>query len=204
MHSTAFRMLYDNIHDFKNTAVHIEQLVSDYGLNPLSDDVVPDMNGRTHVEMWGYMKVVSHFNLAIALELMLKLLLHLDKNDLSKFKHHCLTKLHDALPGTQQLKLETLYQQSRNDVLPHGHKVHAYRAKDTRKRAAQENERFPKRDPDLWKFRNALKYFDSDAMMALKRYTWEHVNKGKWHHYIRDVSAFVELIDRVMADIERR
>ncbi len=199
-------MLYDNIHDFKATAVEVESRITNLRLDSHSDDMVPNMYGRTHVEMWTSMKTVSHFNLVVSLELMLKLLLHLNGNDLTEYQHHCLTLLHNDLPQTFQDKLESMYQECKSDVLPHGHKIVAYRSKETYDpllRERQKTNRFPPRDPDLWKFRNALDYFDSDAMMAMKRYTWEHVNEGQWYHYIKDISAFVELIDRVMDDIER-
>ena len=40
-------------------------------------------------------------------------------------------------------------------------------------------------------------------MLWQKRYSWELVGKGRWRHYLSDISVFVELIDRVMRDIGR-
>ena len=193
MKPAAHRMLYDNIHDFRNAAVGVESEIKRYRLRSVSDDVVPDTNGRTHTEMWVSMKTVSHFNLAIALELMLKLLLSLNGNAIPH--HHRISDLHDDLPPEKQEQLESTYQASKTAVLPHGHRVVAYN-----------NDKpggFPPNDPDLWTLKNAFKYFDSDAMFETKRYTWEHVDKGMWHHYISDIGAFGELIDRVMRDIKR-
>ena len=193
MKSAAFRMLYDNIHDFKNAAVHVESEIARYALRSDSDDIVPGTNGLTHVDMWASMKTVSHFNLGIALELMLKLLLL--QNNLPIPRHHCLAKLHKKLPKKCKMQLESTYQASRGHVLPDGHKVVAYNH--------DKPGRFPPNDPNLWTIKNAFIYFDSDAMFATKRYTWEHVEKGMWHHYISDIEAFVELISRVIRDIER-
>ena len=36
-----------------------------------------------------------------------------------------------------------------------------------------------------------------------KRYSWEFVGQERWHHYLSDISVFVELIERVMRDIRR-
>ena len=40
-------------------------------------------------------------------------------------------------------------------------------------------------------------------MLWQKRYSWELIDKRFWRHYVSDISVFVELINRVMRDIER-
>jgi len=83
MEIAAFRLLYDNIHDFKTTAMHVDSEIRRLGVRDDGDDAVQGMGGRTHREMWESMKAVSHFNLGTALELMLKLLLFLNNVDLN-------------------------------------------------------------------------------------------------------------------------
>ena len=72
MERAAYRLFYDNIHDFKTVAMHVESEIKRLGIRSDSDDPVPGMKGRTHCDMWVSMKSVSHFNLGTALELMLK------------------------------------------------------------------------------------------------------------------------------------
>ena len=88
MEVTAYHLSYDNIHDFKATAIHVESEIRRHGLRDNSFDAVPGMNGRKHHDMWVSMKTVSHFNLGIALESMLKLLLFLNKIPMPR--HHFL------------------------------------------------------------------------------------------------------------------
>lgn len=194
METAAYRLFYDNIHDFKTTAVHIESEINRYGISSKSEEEVPGKKGRKSRDMWESMKIVSHFNLGIALELMLKLLLFLNKmpNPLD----HSLTQLHDAIPSRFRKQLEITFQDSRS-VLPHGFQLVAF--------INTENSNAPLSPPnqDVTTLKGFLKYLDEDAMLWQKRYSWEHVDKGRYRHYLSDISVFVEFIDRVMRDIPR-
>ncbi|MXY66285.1 MAG: hypothetical protein F4206_01095 [Gammaproteobacteria bacterium] len=68
MDTAAYRLLYDYIHDFKTTAVHVESEIRRHGIRSDSWEEVAGMKGRAHHDMWVSMKTVSHFNLGIALE----------------------------------------------------------------------------------------------------------------------------------------
>ena len=195
MEVNAYRLFYDNIHDFKTTALHVESEIKRYGIRNDSDDAVPNMKGRTHRDMWISMKTVSHFNLGTALELMLKLLLFL--NNLPVPQHHFLTKLHDKIPEKYQKQLESTYQASRS-VLPDGYEriEFIYTASPT-----SVPESLPNRD--ISNLKELFEYFDEDAMLWLKRYSWELVDKGEWLCYLSDISVSVELINSVMRDIKR-
>ena len=115
MERAAYRLFYDNIHDFKTAAMNVESEIIRHGIRSGSNDSVPGMNGRTHHDMWVSMKTVSHFNLGTALESMLKLLAFLNKIAIPQ--HHFLTNLHDAIPAKCQKQLESTYQASES-VLP--------------------------------------------------------------------------------------
>ena len=191
MEHAAFRLFYDNIHDFKTTAAQVESEIRRHGIRSDSEEEVPGMNGRTHHDMWASMKTVSHFNLGIALESMLKLLLFLNK---TRIPHqHRLAELHDAIPPKCQKQLETIYHDSRA-VLPQGYELVAFL-----------NAATPTRPPDrdILSLRGFLDYLDQDVMLWQKRYSWELADKGCWRHYLSDISVFVELIERVMRDIRR-
>ena len=195
MEVTAYRLLYDNIHDFKTTASHIETEIRRHGIRDNSDDPVPEMHGRTHHDMWVSMKSVSHFNLGIALELMLKLLLYL--NNVAIPHDHLLVKLHDRLPAKRQAQLEAAYQASRASVRA-GYDLIAFINVAS---PTSQPSRPPNRDTST--LRGFFEYFDEDVILWQKRYSWELVDSGRCRHYLSDISVFVALINRVMADVER-
>lgn len=195
MEVTAYRLLYDNIHDFKTTARHVETEIRRHGIRDNSDDPVPEMGGRTHHDMWVSMKTVSHFNLGIALESMLKLLLFL--NNVAIPHDHLLVKLHDKLPTKRQAQLEAAYQASRVSLRA-GYNLIAFNN-------AGSPTSLPSGPPnrDISTLRGFFEYFDEDVILWQKRYSWELVDSGRWRHYLSDIAVFVALINRVMADIER-
>ena len=195
MEVTAYRLLYDNIHDFKTTARHVETEIRRHGIRENSDEPVPEMLGRTHHEMWVSMKTVSHFNLGISMESMLKLLLFL--NNVAIPHDHLLVKLHDLLPAKRQTQLEAAYQASRASVRT-GYNLIAFNN-------AASSTSLPSGPPnrDISTLRGFFEYFDEDVILWQKRYSWELVDSGRWRHYLSDISVFVALINRVMADVER-
>ena len=194
MEIAAYRLLCDNIHDFKMTAVHVETEIRRHGIRSDGVEEVPGMKGRTHHDMWVSMKTVSHFNLGIAMELMLKLLLFLNRIPIPP--HHRLAELHDAIPPKFQKQLEATYRESRA-ILPQGYELVAF----INAAVPMAPTRPP--DRDIMSLRGFLEYLDDDVMLWQKRYSWELVNEGRWRHYLSDLSVFVELIDRVMRDIRR-
>ena len=152
------------------------------------------VKGRMHHDMWVSMKTVSHFNLGTAMESMLKLLLFLNKIPIPH--HHILTRLHDAMPSKYQEQLEATYQ-ARREVLPEGCALVAFINTATPTPSTRPSNR------EISSLRGFLAYLDEDVMLWQKRYSWELVGKGRWRHYLSDISVFVELIDRVMRDIRR-
>ena len=63
--------------DFKGAAEHVESEIRRLGILYDSWEEMLGTEGRIHHEMWVSYKTVSHFNIGTALELMLKLILHL-------------------------------------------------------------------------------------------------------------------------------
>lgn len=195
MDRTAYRMLYDSILDFKATAALVESDIRRRGVKSKSTELVPDESGRTHHDMWVSMKTVSHFNLGIALELMLKLLVLLNGKTIPS--HHGLAKLHDDIPEKYQRQLEDVFQECVR-VLPNGFSSIAFLNSDSPKPV-----RSSLADRDMTTLREFLEYFDQDVLLYLKRYSYELIEKQKWRHYLSDISAFVELINHVMRDVPR-
>ena len=196
MELAAYRLLYDNIHDFKATAMQIESQIGRHGIHSDGMDAVPGMNDRTHHDVWVSMKTVSHFNLGTALESMLKLILFL--NSIAIPRDHSLNRLHDAIPALYQKQLESTYQASRS-VLPGGYKLIAIINTVSPTPAPPLSP--PNRD--ISSLRGFFEYFDEDVILWQKRYSWELVGQRRWRHYISDISVFVEFINRVMRDITR-
>jgi len=194
MDTSAYRLLYDYTHDFKTTAVHVESEIRRHGIRSDSWEELAGMKGRAHHDMWVSMKTVSHFNLGISLESMLKLLLFLNRVEIPR--HHMLAELHDAIPDKFQKELEATYQDS-NTVLPQGYELVAFLNAEAPKAPTSP----PRRD--ISSLREFLEYFDEDVMLWQKRYSWELVDKGFWRHYLSDIPVFVELIERVMRNIPR-
>lgn len=201
MEIAAFRLLYDNIHDFKTTALHVDSEIRRLGIRDDREDAVQGMGGRTHREMWESMKAVSHFNLGTALELMLKLLLYLNNvelNEIPQRQRHLLSKLYGAIPAKYQQQLEYTYQASRS-VLPNGYALIAWvnSATPTVSSEVQPANR------DIMTLKGFFEYLDEDVMLRLKRYSWEFVDQGRPRHYLSNISVFVEFIVRVMRAINR-
>ena len=201
MEIAALRLIYDNIHDFKTTAMHVDLEIRRLGVRDDREDAVQGMGGRTHREMWESMKAVSHFNLGTALELMLKLILvlnNVDLNEIPQRERHLLSKLYGAIPPKYQAQLESTYQASRG-VLPDGYALIAWvnAASPTLSPELQPVNR------DVTTLEGFFEYLDEDVMLRLKRYSWEFVDQGRLRHYLSDISVFVELINRVMRDIDR-
>lgn len=109
-----YEALFSNIADFTNTALLVEQEIEKYRVSGNKFDLAMTIDGRTSGNKWASMKTVSHFNLGIALELMLKYLLLRNGRSYPRGKDgHKLTFLHNELerhmPSVTQ-KLESTYQ----------------------------------------------------------------------------------------------
>ena len=196
MEVNAYRILYDNIHDFKTTAVKIENDIEMYGIRHNSVELVVETGGRKHHDMWASMKTVSHYNLGISLELMLKLICFLNQCD---FGHtHSLSELYDSIPRKFRRQLESVFATCK-EKCPKGIKLLAFINS-----ASPDPAFLPKlSNREISSLRGFFSYLDEDAMLWKKRYTWEHINNGDWRHYIEDISVLVTLIDCVMRDIPR-
>lgn len=197
----AIRFLHDNIHDFKNTAEHVESEIRRLGILYDSWEEVPGTEGRIHHEMWVSLKTVSHFNLGTALELMLKLMLFLNNitlKDVRGKQLHSLTRLYDTLPENDRLKLDALYRGIRKDYpdqfavsgfvnRPHNSPGSSYRSPST----------------SILFLSGFLEYWDQYIKWWTTRYSWELVRDQEWRYYFNDFSPFVELINRTMRDMPR-
>lgn len=90
----ALRMLYHNVHDYSEVAEQAEFRIQELDL-PLGGD------------RWLSLKSVSHFNLGISLELMLKFLFAWEEMPISK--NHGLARLYGGLSLRMRTRIERAY-----------------------------------------------------------------------------------------------
>ena len=179
-----YRLLHENVYDFKHAAAVIESEIRRYGLDHNAKGPVPGTGGRQHHDMWVSMKTVSHFNLGVALELMLKLTLKL--NQVEPQHTHLLVKLYEVIPAKFQQQLDQVYQSALKNS-PVGFELVAY---------MNSASPIPSQGPPnrvLASLKDFFVYFDEDVMLSQKRYSWELVEEKQWRHYISDISVFTEL-----------
>lgn len=172
-------LLLQNIIDFKEVAVEVEKRLATSPFTRLD-------------KQWMSMKAVSHFNLGIALELLLKFLLLSNSKEFKK-RGHTLVALHDLLPPRIAKQLEDTYQKcfQRSG----GFKMAATITIDKGKMP-------PKlRNRDISTIRGILEYFDRDRLYAERRYAYEDLERGKWLHFIDDISAFTLLVETVTGEV---
>ena len=188
-----YALLRDNINDFKRAAILMESEITRLGVDDSSTDKVSGTGGRRHHDVWVSMKAVSHFNLGISLELMLKLILRLNGAQVPKI--HQLAELYDTVPGEFRRKLEHVY------ASPNASKGRTYSLV-----AFIHSETTPREKPSnrpLSSLRDFLVYLDEDVMLWQKRYSWEQMDRRRWRHYLSDISEFTDFVDRVMADMPK-
>ena len=198
LQENALRLLYDNVHDFKNAAKHVESEIKRRGIRYDCWDVAPASEGRTHHEVWVSLKAVSHFNLGTALELMLKLLLNIHNipfDDIPSNQRHSLVLLYDKLPDPHQLEVKYRACRRANSEL----EFIAFFGKVTD--AAESKYRSP--GTQVIHLRGLFEYLDAIAKLWKMRYLWESIRDEKWRYYLNDISILVDLINRVMSEILR-
>lgn len=152
--------------------------------------------------VWESLKTVSHFNLAISLELRLKCLLHLHGiAPVTGRDGHLLAKLYDRIFESRRdtvEKLESLFCQAiRNNPF----ELVAFLSTDS--------PAIPERpcDRELNGLRDFLVYMDEDVELWKKRYSWEMVAEKRWRHYVDNLDAFWEFLDateRFAAEMARK
>ena len=130
--------------------------------------------------VWESLQTVSHFNLAISLELTLKALIRLE-NPREERDTHKLSILHDRLTPSTRNRLESAWTMIDKSTPI---EIVAFVSTSTSKPPHKpENNR-------LNSLRDWFDYFDTDLQMYTKRYIWENLAKEKYRHYIKDLSIF--------------
>lgn len=191
MNGAQYLKLVGDARAFRQSAELIENEIR--RLNARQGELSPigGSTGWPSHSVWESLKTVSHFNLAISLELRLKCLLRLHKiTPMSGRDGHFLAKLFDQLsecqPGTSE-KLENLFRQViRNNPFD----LVAFLSTD--------NPNVPEgpRNRKLTTLKDFFLYMDEDLELWKKRYSWERTSEKQWCHYMDSLDAFFVFLDK--------
>lgn len=205
MEPAALLFLIGNILAFKNAALLVESEIKHHDeIYPFKIDSYEHLTDKC---MWESMKTVSHFNLGIALELMLKMILlrngkslkEIFKKIKAKERHH-LAVLYGYLPEEEQKMLNSKFDEiSERKLISEGKRITFLAPSIPGKKdgpfEVQKNRL--KRTNGL-SLIDLLTDLDKECRFSEKRYDYEAVEKREWCRYLDDISAFTELIDCVL------
>lgn len=182
-------MMYYTIQDFARVAEWAESEIK--RLDDAEDRRAPRSErdpvrfGDTFLSL----KTVSHFNLGIAIELLLKYFLRWEAQDVPR--RHPMRDLYAALPESQRDALEALY----HTVMP-----------DTLAETIVTLSPYPKGDAPrgrrIHSFSAFLEYLDADMGIAKMRYVYESFDGDGFAHYLPDISPFLEFVRRAPKAIQ--
>ena len=183
-----FTKIIGDAQAFRDAASMMEQRLRDLGIrgDSLSRVGPNDTGWRSH-DMWASYKTVSHFNLHNALELGLKAFL--GSHGYAFSPGHSLQKLYtEAVARGVAPTLDALFDDT-SAAYP-SLELQAYVFSKTP----------PSRPsgslgPGLQSF---LAYFEKEAALPNKRYSWETVSKGQYAHYLSDLGLFLEFISKLI------
>lgn len=190
MNGVQFLKMVGDARAFRQAAWLIEReidrlRVADGDLSP-----VGGASGWPSHSVWESLKTASHFNLATALELRLKCLLHLDGIEPPHGPGgHRLAELHGlfgARGSATEAELERLFGQAAS---AYSFRLVAFLSTDGP--AVPEGPGYRQ----LQGLADFFAYMDEDAELWRKRYSWERVAGGQWQHYLDDLSAFFAFLD---------
>ncbi len=190
MNGVQFLRLIGDARAFRQSASLIEREIARIGVRGGDLSPVGGASGWPSHTVWESLKTASHFNLAIALELRLKCLLHLNGMTPPEGRDgHRLAGLY-GLFGARGVSagaaLERLYQQAAAD---RPFALAAFLSTDDP--ATPEG---PRSRP-LQSLMDVFAYMDDDMDLWRKRYAWEHAAEREWRHYIDDLGALFAFLD---------
>ena len=187
----AAQALYDSIGTFKETAVWVEEMISRRGLRIEGRETLDRWN-TGHLSELAALKTVSHYNLSVALELLLKFLLALNQRQIPK--RHELVLLYEHLPESVQTNIQAIYDERDSDVVVLGI-LSSFNAKGSRPEMPQQ--------PDMPSFRTLLKYLDEEVSLSAQRFSFEWLPEQRWRLYLDDICVLVGIIEGVMRAVGR-
>lgn len=135
---------------------------------------------------WFSIKLVSHYNLGTALELLLKLILV--RANIAPPYTHTLTDLYRLIPQTAKPALQDTFSKCAGTMAL---KLSAL------VKSPSTPTHVPSNRP-LDTIKDLLDYFDKDLKLSEKRYVWANFEKQEWVHLIENPSVFVTWIHAML------
>lgn len=190
MNGVQFLKTIGDARAFRQAAWSMEHEIARLGVADGDLTPVGGASGWPSHSVWESLKTASHFNLAVALELRLKCLLHLDGIEPPQGREgHRLAGLHGlfgAHGSATEAELERLFGEAAD---AHPFSLVAFLSTDGP--AVPDGPA----DRDLQGLADFLAYMDEDVELWRKRYAWERAGGGQWQHYVDDLSAFFAFLD---------
>ena len=190
MNGVQYLKLIGDARAFRQCAWLIEHEIGRLGARRGDLSPVGGSAGWPSHSVWESLKTASHFNLAIALELRLKCLLHLhDIQPLQGREGHCLAGLYQQFGSRRSFagtRLEELFGIA---VADRPCTLVAFLSTDTPDMPEGPADR------ELRTLKDVLAYMDEDAELWRKRYSWESAADRQWRHYMDDLGAFFRFLD---------
>ena len=190
MNGVQFLKTIGDARAFRQSAWMIENEIARLQVTDGDLSPVGAASGWPSHSVWESLKTASHFNLAVALELRLKCLLHLEGAEPPHGRGgHRLAGLHGlfgARGSATEAVLERLFRQATD---AHPFTLVAFLSTDGPAVPEGPGNR------QLQGLADFLAYMDEDAELWRKRYAWERAADGQWQHYIDDLSAFFAFLD---------
>lgn len=193
MNGAQYYRLVGDARAFRQAAALIEDEILDMNVRWDTIEPIGGDHGWPSQMVWESLKTASHFNLAIALELWLKCLLHLHglgANIPRGRKGHFLALLLSLLPEPTAGQCERLFRKASDN---HPFQLIAFCSTRTAKAPKPPNNEHLKTLQDL------CSYLDRDAQLWNKRYAWEGASKSEWRHYLDKFDALFEFLQETEA-----
>ena len=196
MNGVQFLRLVADARAFRQSCGIIEDEIRRLNARPGVLAPIGGSTGWPSHNVWESLKTVSHFNLAVSLELRLKCFLHLHGiKPVSGRAGHMLAKLHDQLDEQRDSRdtrerLEDLFRNARE---AEAFSLVAFLSSDSPD--APEGPL----DRKLDTLRDLLAYLDEDMELWRKRYSWEVASEEQWRHYVDNLNAFLRFLDATEA-----
>ena len=192
MNGVQYLRLVGDARAFRQSSEIIEDEI--WRLNARPGDLTPigGSTGWPSHSVWESLKTVSHFNLAISLELRLKCFLHLHGiTPVSGRDGHLLAKLYDQLDG--QCDARDIREQL-DELFRRAKEANAFNLVAFLSSDSPDVPEGP-RDRKLNTLRDCLVYMDEDMELWRKRYSWEMASEKQWRHYMDNLDAFLVFLD---------
>ena len=194
MNGNSYLKLASDITAFLEATRLIEERIRSLNVEHSNQNLIGGSTGWKIHDIWESLKTASHFNFGVAFELRLKCILELcGLEEQARKARHNLEKIYNLIPSEICGELEDLFaQETRNKSI----RLVAFVSSKSEPTETPSNR-------NLKDLKDYCIYFDEDAKLWKKRYSWEELSNQAWVHYIEDLSPLISFVEKA-ADIGER